>query len=93
MTINPDCLQGHDFVNKFIADYEKMESIGFKRNQILNMLASQKYVQDFVETPEWLTSVKKLPKGYKWSDGRKFYKKSGKNGTFNKNFYEICFCI
>lgn len=75
MAINPDCLQGYDFFNKFIGDYEKMESIGFDKNQILTMLTTQDYVQDFIETPDWLTSVKRLPKGYKWSDGTKYHKR------------------
>lgn len=76
--INPDCLQGYEFINKLVKDCEKMKNIGFNRNQILTMLATQKYVQDFVDTPEWLVSVKKLPKGYKWSDGTKFHKIGGK---------------
>lgn len=72
--INPDCLQCYEFLNKLISDYEKMESIGLSKNQIFTMLTTQKYVQDFVDTPEWLISVKKLPKGYKWSDGTKCHK-------------------
>lgn len=76
--INPDCLQGYEFLDKFIKDYKNMEDIGFNRNQILNMLSTQKYVQDFIETPEWLVSAGKLPEGYKWSDGTKYHVKGGK---------------
>lgn len=77
--LNPDCLQGMDFVNKFIEDYCKIESIGFQKSEILKMLGSQDYVKDFVETPEFFVSAKRLPKGYKWSDGEKYQRKAGKH--------------
>lgn len=77
--INPDCLQGMDFVNKFIEDYCKIESLGFKRAEILRMLGSQDYVIDFVETPDFFVSVKKLPKGYKWTEGEKYQNKPSKH--------------
>lgn len=87
MSINPDCLQGYKFINKFIEDYDKMKNIGFDREQILKMLATQKYVQDFVDTPEWLVNVKKLPKGYKWSDGTKCHKRGSKKGKADSETY------
>lgn len=76
--LNPDCLQGMYFVDKFIEDYCKIESLGFKRAEILKMLGSQDYVKDFVETPDFFVSAKKLPKGYKWSDGEKYQQKGAK---------------
>lgn len=87
MSINPDCLQDYKFINKFIEDYDKMKNIGFDREQILKMLATQKYVQDFVDTPEWLVNVKKLPKGYKWSDGTKCHKRGSKKGKADSETY------
>lgn len=83
--LNPDCLQGMDFVDKFIEDYCKIESLGFKRTEILRMLGSQDYVKDFVETPVFFVSAKKLPKGYKWSDGEKYQCKAGKR-SFNETY-------
>lgn len=77
--LNPDCIQGMDFVDKFIEDYCKIESLGFKRTEILRMLGSQDYVKDFVETPDFFVSAKKLPKGYKWADGEKYQYKAGKH--------------
>lgn len=81
--LNPNCLQGMDFVDKFIEDYCKIESLGFKRTEILRMLGSQDYVKDFVETPDFFVFAKKLPKGYKWSDGEKYQCKAGKR-SFNE---------
>lgn len=75
--INPDCLQGNDFLNKFIELYKNMENTGLSRVQILRMIATQDFVKDFVDTPIWLVSAKKLPKGHKWSEGKKFHRKSG----------------
>lgn len=76
--INPDCLQGMDFVDKFIQNYDQMVKMGFTKKQILNMLGTLDYVKDFCDTPEWFTSVPKLPKGYKWSDGTKYHNKASK---------------
>lgn len=76
--INPDCLQGVDFLNKYISDYKKLEECGFNRMQIIKMLNTQQYVKDFIDTPEWLVSVKKLPEGYKWNDGIKYQQKGAK---------------
>lgn len=77
--LNPDCLQGMEFANKFLDDYRKIESLGFKRAEILRMLGSQDYVIDFIETPDFFASAKKLPKGYKWTDGEKYQYKAGKH--------------
>jgi hypothetical protein len=80
--LNPDCIRGMEFINKYISDYEKLKTLNFKDHEIKKMLATQNYVQDFVDTPDWITCVDKLPKGYKWADGTKLYKKAqGKHST------------
>ena len=79
--VNPECLKGMEFVSKFYTDYVNLENLGFKKYEILKMLGTQQYYQDFVDTPEWLVSAKKLPKGYKWSDGTKFHDKATKKST------------
>lgn len=76
--VNPDCLKGMEFIEKFISDYEKFSQMGYNKVQILKMLGTLQYVQDFIHTPEWLESTTKLPNGYKWSDGTKYNQKSGK---------------
>lgn len=76
--VNPECLKGYEFLNIFILDYENLMSIGFSDLQIKKMLGGLGYVKDFVDTPDWLECVNKIPKGYKWSDGTKFHLKSGK---------------
>jgi hypothetical protein len=76
--VNPDCLQGYAFVNKFAEDYRKLEEAGFSEIAIKRMMGQLQYVKEFVGTPEWLVSAKKLPKGCKWSEGKKYSLKGGK---------------
>lgn len=76
--VNVECLQGMDFVNKFVSDYENFEKMGLKKHEILKMLGTLDYVQDFVDTPDWLNAVSKLPKGYKWNNGTTYKQKSSK---------------
>ena len=79
--VNPECLKGDAFLNKFLADYENLTSAGFSDLQAKKMLAKLDYVKDFVDTPEWLECAKKLPGGCKWSDGTRFNKKAGKKSS------------
>ena len=79
--VNPECLQGYEFLNKFISDYENLISIGFADLQAKKMICALDYVKDFIDTPVWLECIKKLPKGYKWSSGTKFHLKSGKRNV------------
>lgn len=91
--INPNKLNVTDFVNKFIDDYEKFESMGYEKNQIFRFLGTLQYVQDFSDTPQWLETAEKLPKGYKWKDGEKykFCHRSGKyyNDSFTNVLLEV----
>ncbi len=84
--LNPDCIQGMDFVDKFLEDYQKIESLGFKRSDVLKMLGSQDYVQDFAETPDFFVSAPKLPKGYKWADGEKYTRKRAGKKDFGETY-------
>ncbi len=79
--INPECLKGDVFLNKFLTDYENLISVGFSDLQAKKMLTELDYVKEFVDTPEWLECVKKLPRGCRWSDGTRFNKKAGKKNT------------
>jgi hypothetical protein len=80
--LNPNCIKGTAFIDKYISDYVKLQTLGYKDLEIKKMLATQNYVQDFADTPDWLTCVNRLPKGYKWTDGTKLYKKAqGKHST------------
>ena len=104
--INPDCLQGDDFLNRFLQDYESLRNIGFGHNQAIKMLCTQDYVKDFVQTPEWFVSAKQLPKGYKWADGEKYHVKGTKksegetyvfllaeNDLYIKGFFSGAYCM
>lgn len=76
--LNLNCLRDYDFLNKFCPLFEGMINLGLSKKQALKALGAQDFVQDFVDTPEWLISVKKLPKGYKWSNGTRFHFKGDK---------------
>lgn len=78
--INPDCLRGTEFINKFVPMLQGIIDLGFSKKQAIAMLSTQQYVQDFVDTPDWFVSAPKLPKGYKWSDGIKYHKAPSKKG-------------
>ena len=81
MSLNPNCLQGYDFINRFVPLVEGMMNLGLTKQQALAAAATQKFVRDFADTPEWFVSAKGLPKGYKWSDGRKYSIKGGKRSA------------
>lgn len=76
--VNPECLRGYEFTKKYVQDYDNLISIGYSKNEAIRALATLQYVQDFAKTPDWLECTKKLPKGYKWSDGTKYGIKHGK---------------
>lgn len=84
MMLNPNKLSVLEFANKFIEDYEKFESMGYSNKQIFRFLGTLQYVQDFADTPQWLETADKLPKGYKWSDGEKFRFNIGNKHNGNK---------
>ena len=87
--VNPNALQGNDFVNKFIPMYEGCINLGMTKYQAIAALSTQDWFQDFVDTPEWLTGATKLPKGYKWSDGTKFQLKGGKQKDSETYYFLI----
>lgn len=76
--VNADSLQGYDFLNKFIPMLESLMKVGFTKTQAIKAMKSQNFVQDFIDTPEWFVSAKRLPKGYAWRDGEKYHLKSAK---------------
>lgn len=78
--INPDCLQGNDFLEKFVPLIEGMMNLGLTKKQAVKAACSQQFVKDFADTPEWFTSASKLPKDYKWGDGTKYNKKGCTKG-------------
>jgi hypothetical protein len=66
-----------EFASEYIEKYEDLESLGYKSGEIRRMLGSMEFVKDFVDTPEWLECVYKLPKGNKWADGQRYSLKAG----------------
>ena len=78
---NPDCLQGNDFLNKFLPMYEQIRNMGVSHKDTIKMLITQDFVRDFIDTPGWFISAKKLPQGYKWNDGEKYQLKGEKKRT------------
>lgn len=78
--VNPDTLQGDEFINKFLPMLEGMMTLGMTKSQALKAICTQDFVRDFVDTPEWLVGAKSLPKGCKWSDGTKYHT-SGRRGN------------
>lgn len=74
--INPDCLQGNDFLNKFAPLLQGMIDLGLTKEQAIKAVCTQQFVIDFAETPGWFVSAKSLPKGSKWSDGERYAKRS-----------------
>ena len=78
---NPGCLQGYDFLDRFIKDLTNIENLGFSKEQTIKMVATLQYVKDFVDTPSFVHSENKLPNGYKLSDGTKYSKKPWKEDT------------
>lgn len=87
--VNPNALQGMEFVNKFIPMYEGCINLGMTKRQAIRALSTQEWFRDFVDTPEWLTGATKLPKGYKWSDGTKFHLKGGKRKSSETYYFLI----
>lgn len=74
------------FLERFSGDLNKLRREGYTDNQALKMIYSMDYVKFFLAWPEWAFPVTKLPKGYKWSDGKKYYKKGGKR-SFAETWY------
>lgn len=87
--VNPECIRGMDFVEKYSRDYEAMQKMGLKEFEIKRALGTLQYVKDFIDTPEWLEYAKKLPKGFKWSEGTKYNHKGGKRDVAEKYVFLI----
>lgn len=91
--VNPDCLRGNDFLNKFIPMLQGMIDLGFTKEQALTALSTQQYVRDFADTPDWFVSAPKLPKGCKWADGAKYHKKATTTGATKADAETYVFLI
>lgn len=87
--LNPRCLKGADFWNKWTEDYIKLEELGFTKNQILHMLGSLQYVHDYCDTPSFIDFQEKLPKGYKWNDGVKYGFKGNEKKKYDGETYVL----
>lgn len=77
--LNPDCLQGDEFLTKFTTLLDGLIGLGMTKKEAIKAACSQQFVKDFADTPDWFVSAKKLPKGFRWSDGEK-YKIRSKHG-------------
>lgn len=77
------------FVNRFVEDYIKLEETGlFDRKRILKTLAEMSYVKAWLNTPTMMFAEKKLPKGYKWTDGILVEEAGGgRNGKGKLKYY------
>lgn len=70
------------FLARFAADVARLIDAGIPPDIVRKVVCQYKYVRVWAACPRWLWPVKKLPKGYKWSDGEKTYiKKAGRKGS------------
>ena len=59
------------FIYRFSEDAARLFDCGFTQKEVKQMLCSLNYVKIWCRQPDWLFPAKKLPAGFKWSDGRK----------------------
>lgn len=70
------------FLARFAADVAALIDAGIPPDIVRKVVCQYEYVRAWAACPRWLWPVKKLPKGYKWSDGeKKHFRGTGRKGS------------
>ena len=70
----------NEFLAKFLDDVESLGKLGFPPLTAVKMMGKSLYVRAWAKKPSVAVMAKKLPKGYKWSMGKKYVEKRWKKG-------------
>lgn len=75
------------FMARLAKDIAMLQSAGVPDDYIRKVIGTFQYVRAWVTTPKFLWYAKRLPKGYRWSDGRKFQYKGSLGGyAYSRTF-------